>query len=313
MFFYKKKGGKMGKQILVVGSLNMDIVVEMSEMPKCGETVLGECLSYVPGGKGANQACAIGRLGGNVSMLGCVGNDSFGKTQMESLTHCGVCMKHIQEEETLTGTAVIFVDQDGNNSIVVLSGANKRCDIEYIKKRDQLFQEADYIMFQMEIPTETVYYGLRRAKELGKKTLLNPAPVPEFIPDEVWSQIDYLTPNETELMKLTGIQDTSESSIRKGAKSLIEKGVKNILVTLGERGALFINGEVEQHFPARSVQAVDTTAAGDCFNGAFVMALAEGKTVEEAIKFANIASSITVTRKGAQSSIPYKDEVKNYI
>lgn len=303
----------MGKQILVVGSLNMDIVVEMSEMPKCGETVLGENLSYVPGGKGANQACAIGRLGGNVSMLGCVGNDSFGKIQMESLSHCGVCMDYVQEEKILTGTAVIFVDKDGSNSIVVLSGANKCCDIEYIKKREWLLKEADFVMFQMEIPTETVYYGLRRAKELGKKTLLNPAPVPESIPDEIWNQIDYLTPNETELMKLTGIKDTSENNIRKGAKSLIEKGVKNILVTLGERGAFFINEEMEQYFPARSVQAIDTTAAGDCFNGAFVMALAEGKNIEEAIKFANIASSITVTRKGAQSSIPYRDEVKNYI
>lgn len=303
----------MGKQILVVGSLNMDIVVEMSKMPKCGETVLGNGLSYVPGGKGANQACAIGRLGGNVSMLGCVGNDSFGSAQIESLSQCGVCMDYIQEEKTLTGTAVIFVDKNGDNSIVVLSGANKHCDIEYIKKRDRLFRESDYIMFQMEIPTETVYYGLCRAKELGKNTLLNPAPVPDFIPDGIWKQIDYLTPNETELMKLTGIKDASEKNIRKGARKLIEKGVKNILVTLGERGALFINAETEQYFPARCVQAVDTTAAGDCFNGAFIMALAEGKNTEEAIKFANIASSITVTRKGAQSSIPYRDEIKKYI
>lgn len=302
----------MKKQILVVGSLNMDIAVEMPRMPKCGETVLGNRLAYMPGGKGANQACAIGRLGGNVVMLGCVGKDNFGKRQIEDLTQCGVCMKHIKEEGSLTGTAVIFVDEEGSNSIVVLPGANDYCDINYIKKQDKLFQEAGYVMFQMEIPIETVCYGIRRAKELGKKTLLNPAPVPDCIPDELWKYVDYLTPNETELMKLTGIKDTSDNNIREGAKKLLEKGIKNVLVTLGERGVLLVNAELEKYFPARKVHAIDTTAAGDCFNGAFAVALSEGMAINKAIEFANVASSIAVTRKGAQSSIPYREEVNKY-
>lgn len=300
----------MKKNILVVGSLNMDIVVEMSKMPKEGETVLGNYLTYVPGGKGANQACAIGRLGGKAIILGCIGDDNFGKRQIDSLTQCGVCVEHVKIEQALTGTAVVFVDKEGDNSIVVLTGANQYCDENYIKKQDELFSEVEYVMFQMEIPFEAVCYGICRAKELGKITLLNPASAPDYIPDEILKHIDYLTPNETELVKLTGVKDTSEKNIKEGARMLLKKGVKNVLVTLGEQGVLLVNKNTEKLFVGRKVQAIDTTAAGDCFNGAFVTALAEGKTVEEAIEFSNYASSIAVTRKGAQSSIPYREEVE---
>ena len=300
----------MRKRILIVGSLNMDIVVDMKQMPKTGETVMGKHLSYIPGGKGANQACAAGRLGGSVTMLGCVGKDSFGTRQIQELTDCHVCMEHVDvKEEEPTGTAVIYVDEQGANSIVVVPGANSCCDIQYLKAHDVLFQNCGYVMFQMEIPKEAVCYGLTRAKELGKITILNPAPAPDSLPEEIWDKIDFLTPNETELAKLTGMEAMDEESIRKGARKLLAKGVKHVLVTLGSKGVLLVNHKTEQIFPAKKVKAVDTTAAGDCFNGAFAAALQEGYSIEEAIRFANLASSIAVTRKGAQSSIPRREEV----
>ena len=300
----------MGKGILIVGSLNMDIVVEMARMPEVGETVMGKHLSYIPGGKGANQACAVGKLGGHVTMLGCVGNDNFGTRQIELLTESHVCMEHVDvRQEEATGTAVISVDGAGANSIVVIPGANVCCDIPYLKEHDELFQNCSYAMFQMEIPKESVYYGIARAKELGKTTILNPAPAPETLPEEIWDKIDFFTPNETELAKLAGLEELDERSIRQGARKILAKGVKHVLVTMGSKGVLWVNDKTEQIFPARKVEAVDTTAAGDCFNGAFVTALQQGYTIEDAITFANLASSIVVTRKGAQSSIPERDEV----
>ncbi len=300
----------MRKRILIVGSLNMDIVVDMKQMPKTGETVMGKHLSYIPGGKGANQACAAGRLGGSVTMLGCVGKDSFGTRQIQELTDCHVCMEYVGvREEESTGTAVIYVDGTGANSIVVIPGANACCDIQYLKEHDELFQNCSYAMFQMEIPKEAVYYGIARAKELGKTTILNPAPAPEALPEEIWDKIDFFTPNETELAKLSGLKEMDERSIRRGARKILAKGVKQVLVTMGSKGVLWVNDKTEQIFPARKVEAVDTTAAGDCFNGAFVTALQQGYSIEDAITFANLASSIVVTRKGAQSSIPERDEV----
>lgn len=173
-----------------------------------------------------------------------------------------------------------------------------------------MFAESDYVMFQMEIPYETIFYGIGRAKELGKTVILNPAPAPDSLPEDIWEKIDYLTPNETELLKLTGQQEMTMDNIRNGAHVLLEKGVKNILVTLGEKGVLFVNDKEEKLYPARKVTAVDTTAAGDCFNGAFITGLAEEMGFEEAIVFANLASSLAVTRKGAQSSIPGRDELE---
>lgn len=301
----------MDKRILIIGSLNMDIVIEMKRMPLIGETVLGKNLTYVPGGKGANQAYAAGKLGGKVTMLGCVGDDSLGQKLKDNLAKSGTNVSYIRNiEGKSTGTAVIYVNGDGDNSIVVISGANEACDVEYLKQNEVLFAESDYVMFQMEIPYETIFYGIGRAKELGKTVILNPAPAPDSLPEDIWEKIDYLTPNETELLKLTGQQEMTMDNIRNGAHVLLEKGVKNILVTLGEKGVLFVNDKEEKLYPARKVTAVDTTAAGDCFNGAFITGLAEEMGFEEAIVFANLASSLAVTRKGAQSSIPGRDELE---
>ena len=288
----------------------MDIVMEMKCMPKKGETILGESLTYSPGGKGANQAFAAGMLGGNAMMLGCVGRDSMGDQLRENMQKSGTDISGIaQVENKPTGVAAIYVDENGDNSIVVISGANSICDATYLKQNDDLFKQSDYVLFQMEIPAEAVYYGIRRAKELGKTVILNPAPAPDGLPADILQKIDYLTPNETETLKLSGLTEMSEESLLTGAEELLKKGVKNVIVTMGDKGALLVNDEGKNLYPTRKVKAVDTTAAGDCFNAAFAVGLSEGMSHEEAIRFANTASSISVTRKGAQGSIPSRKEV----
>ena len=297
----------MKKGILVIGSLNMDLSIDLAKMPVTGETILGRGIAYKAGGKGANQACAAGRLGGRVRMLGCVGQDEFGQKLVKSLSESGVETDYIKESRDLpTGTAVIYVDDNGDNSIVVIPGANMACDIEYLKEQDEQFHWCDYVVLQMEIPYEAVWYSVKRAKELGKMVILNPAPAPDEIPEEILSLVDYLTPNETEIIALNG---KSKDDIREGAEKLLSRGVSNVIATLGDRGALLVNQYGETFYPARKVVSVDTTAAGDCFNGAMVAALAEGQSEAEAILFANMASSIAVTRKGAQESLPIREEV----
>lgn len=297
----------MKKGILVIGGLNMDLSIDLAKMPVTGETILGRGIAYKAGGKGANQACAAGKLGGRVRMLGCVGQDEFGQKLVKSLSESGVETDYIKESRDLpTGTAVIYVDDNGDNSIVVIPGANMACDIEYLKEQDEQFHWCDYVVLQMEIPYEAVWYSVKRAKELGKMVILNPAPAPDEIPEEILSLVDYLTPNETEIIALNG---KSKDDIREGAEKLLSRGVSNVIATLGDRGALLVNRYGETFYPARKVVSVDTTAAGDCFNGAMVAALAEGQSEAEAILFANIASSIAVTRKGAQESLPIREEV----
>ncbi len=301
----------MRKNILVIGSLNMDLSIAMDRMPAVGETVLGEELTYNLGGKGANQAYAAGRLGGRVKMLGCVGRDQFGEGQKESLSACGVDVSALKVSGELpTGTAVICVDAQGNNSIVVVAGANQACDTAYLEENDELLRWCDYLLMQMEIPLEAIEYAAARAKELGKTVILNPAPAPEALSPELLSSVDYLTPNETELMKLSGVPGSGMEAVRRGALALMEKGLRCAVVTLGEEGALLADRNGFRTYPARKAEAVDTTAAGDCFNGAFAVALAEGRGEDEAIRFANTASSIAVTKKGAQSSIPSREELE---
>lgn len=298
------------KKILIIGSLNMDMDIQMERMPECGETVMGRSITYVPGGKGANQACAAGKMQGRVAMLGCIGDDSFGERQRENLAAAGVDVSYLSVEKKVpTGMAIIYIDDAGNNHIVVVPGANDRCSVDYIRKNRELLEEADYVVFQMEIPYDTIFYGIREAKRLGKTVILNPAPVPDDLPEDIWGKIDYLTPNEKELCRLSQVTGDRIEDYERGAWKLLEKGVGNVLVTLGSKGAIFMNRQEKYLVPARKVQAVDTTAAGDCFHGAFLTGISEGMTVKEAIWMANLASSIAVTRKGAQSSLPERTEV----
>ena len=244
-------------------------------------------------------------------MLGCVGEDKFGAIQMESLNRSGVDVSRMKTVERETGTAVILVDGKGNNSIVVSQGANKNCDVHYLKQNEDMFRLCDIILLQLEIPYEAIFYAVSKAKEYEKTVILNPAPAPEAgeIPDEIYQMIDYITPNETELLRLSGTEDSSVEGLERGAEVLLEKGVKKVIVTMGDNGALLVSQEGKQIFAALTVEAVDTTAAGDCFNGAFAVAIAAGMNDELAIRYANAAASIAVSRVGAQNSIPVKAEV----
>lgn len=301
------------KKILVIGSLNLDMVVNVDHTPAVGETILSDKMNLIPGGKGANQAYAAGRLGADVTMLGAIGNDTYGDIQIESLQKAGVNVSGlIRREEENTGIALITVNRDGDNSIVVVSGANATLSCEDIDQNIHLLQEADIIIFQLEIPLDTVLYGAKKAKALGKTVILDPAPVPKVFPDELYRYVDILKPNETELQMLTKI-DNIEARLSEAADLLREKGVKNLLVTLGENG-VYLNAEETGvcKIPALKVDAVDTTAAGDSFTAALAVMLAQGKDLKEAAVFANQVSAIVVTRKGAQSSIPSLEEVRSF-
>ncbi len=307
-------GDNMSKKIVVIGSLNMDMVVDVDHMPAVGETILSKGLKYNPGGKGANQACALGRLGVDVTMLGAVGNDSYADMQRKSLSEAGVDISNlIVREETPTGIAMIPVNKEGDNSIIVIQGANATMSKKDIDNNRDLIQSCDIVLFQLEIPLDTVCYAAKMAKELGKTVILDPAPVPEDFPDELYQYVDVIKPNETELGMLTGIED-AQDHLTETTEQIRHKGVKNVLVTLGGRG-VFLNSEESgiNVIPAQVVNVVDTTAAGDSFTAGFAAKLLEGKTPREAAEFANMVSSIVVTRPGAQASIPSLEEVEEYI
>lgn len=302
----------MNRKILIVGSLNMDIVVKVDKMPKVGETVMGRDLCYIPGGKGANQAFAVGKLLGNAAMLGKVGNDPFGETLLESLRQANVDIVGIERSTIPTGTALIWVNSEGDNSIIVTAGANAGCDLPYIEAHHQAILDADIIIVQMEIPQKAVYGLIRLAKELGKTVILNPAPAPADFPTSLYPFIDYLTPNETELELLSGMDASSVEQIALAAVSLLSKGAGKVVVTCGKQGAMLVDDAGWEMYPVIDVPVADTTAAGDSFNAGFAVALTEGKTDAEAIAFANKVATLVVTRHGAQSSIPTRAEADSF-
>ncbi len=290
------------KNVLVVGSLNMDIVTQVKKTPKVGETVLGEGLATFPGGKGANQAAALGKLGTNVTMRGKVGDDAHGRELKENLTKVNVIDK-VETCSTATGTALIMVNEDGDNSIVVIGGANNEVLAEEVSK--EWFEGIDYVVLQNEIQASTVNRVLEVAKELGKTTFYNPAPA-RAIEEKYVSLIDYLVVNETEFEEISGITYVDDSSLEEALNKL---KVKNILLTLGSKGSKFYDGTSVIFKEAKVVKAVDTTAAGDSFIGGFISYLAQDKSIEDCMEFATKVASITVQRHGAQSSIPFLSEL----
>lgn len=297
-------------KILVIGSLNMDLVAEVDHIPAVGETILSDSFTTVPGGKGANQACAAGRVAGGCSFIGAIGNDGYGKNLQESLQNFQVDTKGlVVKQGKASGMAVVMVNKEGNNSIVVIPGANGALTPEDIASHQKLIEECEILVMQLEIPLETVLYAAKLAKSMGKTVLLDPAPVPEAFPEELYRYIDLIKPNETELERLTGLGTQGEDYVS-GAAFLRQKGVKNVLVTLGEKGAYFDSETEGKGFVAACpVEAVDTTAAGDAFTAAVAAKLSEGACLREAAEFASRVSSIVVTRKGAQSSIPAREEL----
>ena len=299
------------KNICVIGSLNMDLVVNVDTMPKPGQTIIGSNFKEVPGGKGANQAVAMARLNGNVSMIGKVGEDGFGQTLINSLKNDKVDTTYIQTSKGATGVALITVDKNAQNSIVVSPGANFEVKEDDIDNNIEAIKNSDIVVLQLETPLNTIKYALNKAKELNKYTILNPAPAVK-LDDEIIKNVDLLTPNETELEIISGLSIETEEDIQKAAQIMIEKGVKELIVTLGSKGSLYINKEKSMFKKAYKVEAVDTTAAGDSYTGALAVALSQDKNIEDAMDFASKVGALSVLKEGAQSSLPTLEDVKNF-
>ena len=299
------------KNICVIGSLNMDLVVNVDTMPKPGQTIIGSNFKEVPGGKGANQAVAMARLNGNVSMIGKVGEDGFGQTLINSLKNDKVDTTYIQTSKGATGVALITVDKNAQNSIVVSPGANFEVKEDDIDNTIEAIKNSDIVVLQLETPLNTIKYALNKAKELNKYTILNPAPAVK-LDDEIIKNVDLLTPNETELEIISGVSIETEEDIQKAAQIMIEKGVKELIVTLGSKGSLYINKEKSMFKKAYKVEAVDTTAAGDSYTGALAVALSQDKNIEDAMDFASKVGALSVLKEGAQSSLPTLEDVKNF-
>lgn len=299
-------------EIVVLGSLNVDLVVSAKRAPEGGETVPGDGFSVFNGGKGANQAFAAAKLGGDVAMLGRVGDDEYGRTLVEGLAGSGVNTESVRAiDGVTTGVAVITVESSGENRIVVVPGANGAYLAEELDRDSAFFAGAKFALFQLETPMQTVVSGLGIAREQGCITILDPAPAKE-LSEEMLQLVDFLTPNLSELSVLSGCELGEESSdleIVSAIQTLLEFGVGSVVAKLGSRGALLVNRSGSHRISAAKVAAVDSTGAGDCFNGAFVAALSRGEDEVEAARFACLAASVSVTRQGAQSSFPSLEEV----
>lgn len=297
------------QQILVVGSSNTDMVIKAAHLPRPGETILGGTFFMNPGGKGANQAVAIARLGAPITFICKTGTDIFGHQSQQLFESEGINTSYIfSDPVNPSGVALISVDDNAENCIVVASGANANLTPEDLKKAEEAIDQCDIVLLQLEIPMETVEYVAKIASEKGKKVILNPAPA-QPLSAELLSHLYLVTPNETEAEMISGVKIIDEASANEAARVLFEKGVQNVIITLGSKGALVYNEGKSEVVPAYKVKAVDTTAAGDVFNGALTVALSEGRNLIEASRFGCKASAIAVTRPGAQSSAPYRNEV----
>ena len=292
--------------IPIVGSLNADLVVRAPRFPRPGETISGEDLQVIPGGKGANQAVAAARLGASVSMLGRVGKDNFGDFLLDNLQANNVDIHLVQRDGASTGTATIIVDANGQNSIVLSPGANGKvtsADVEHAS-----FSNFSLILLQLEIPTPTVLSAAKLAKQGGVRVILNPAPAKE-LPNDLISLADFIIPNETELSLLTGMNVNDIPSAEKAARALLNKGSQNIIVTLGSKGALIVNKEISKQVDTFPVDVVDTTAAGDAFIGGFASIWDSSKALEDAVRYGCACGALAATKFGAQPSLPTKEEV----
>jgi ribokinase len=302
----------MSAKVVVIGSLNMDLVTRAPRLPKGGETLIGQSFTTVSGGKGANQAVAAARLGAQVSMIGCVGNDAYGEALRGALLAEQIDCQAVSTVDGSSGVALIVVDDSSQNTIVIVPGANGALTAEAIDCFDSVIQAADVLVCQLEVPDASVGHALKRGRELGKTVILNPAPVSRPLPPDWYASIDYLIPNESEASALSGLSVDSLDTAQAAATRLIALGAGKVIITLGAQGSLFADGRRFEHFPAPVVKAVDTTAAGDTFVGGFAAALAAGKDEAQAIRFGQVAAALSVTRAGAQPSIPALNDVQAF-
>lgn len=297
------------KKIIVIGSSNVDMVVRTSHLPAPGETILGGEFFMNQGGKGANQAVAIKRLGGNLIFMAKLGNDVLGRQSVGYFKKEGIDTRYIAlDEDSASGVALISVDDHAKNSIVVASGANMLLNEQDVDKMLEEMCEGDILLMQLEIPLQTVEYAARKAFGKGVKVVLNPAPA-RSLPKELFRHLYMVTPNRIEAEMLTGIKIANDADVEKVAEEICAMGVKNVIITLGSKGCLIREEGVSYRIDAFKVEPVDTTAAGDTFNGALCVGLSEGMDLKQAAVMASKASSIAVTRMGAQSSIPYREEL----
>lgn len=298
---------------MVVGSSNVDLVVKSSRIPAVGETILGEDFIMTPGGKGANQAVAAAKLGAEVYFVAKLGDDIFAEQSLNNFKKEGINTKYvIQTKEAPTGVALITVDNAGNNVIVVAPGANQMLSPEDIRRAESDITSSAVLVAQLEVPMETVEFAARLANNSDVPFILDPAPAQKLSP-ELLKMVDVLKPNETEAHILTGIEVTNEDSARTAAKKLLECGVKSVILTMGAKGFLLANDDRTESVPAVKVDAVDATAAGDAFTGSLAVGLAQGKTLADAALFANYVAALSVTKMGAQSSMPTREKVESFM
>lgn len=298
--------------ICVLGSINIDIVTKTEAFPHPGETVGGVSFDTFPGGKGANQAVAAGRLGAGVVFLGKVGCDAFGTMAIEALQGANVDTSHIKCELTSTGTATITVNAQGENTIICVPGANGLVDIEYVKNNISAIDEADILMVQLEVPMETVEWAAEYAAKKGKTVILDPAPA-RPLSAELLRNVRIITPNETELQMITGVTVIDDASTRRAADMLLEQGVGTVVGKRGAKGACLITRNSMEVISGYRVTPVDTTAAGDSFNAGVAVSLAKGQDMIESIRYGNAVGAMSVTKMGAQSAMPTADEVLRFI
>ena len=296
-------------QVLVVGSANTDLVVRTGRLPSPGETVLGGTFFSAQGGKGANQAVAAARSGASVTFVARIGTDGFGRETLAALGRDGIGTDYVFADPDLpTGVAFILVDESGENTIVVASGANAALSPVQLESSAPAFDRAGICLLQLETPLTTVTHAVEMANERGVPVVLNPAPA-QALPPEVLEGVFLVTPNETEAEILTGIRPNSDAEAQRSAEALLSRGVRAVALTLGSRGALLSVDGRSVHIPAPCVEAMDTTAAGDAFNGALAASLCRGASLEDAVAFANCAGALSVTKEGAQPSLPQREAI----
>ena len=295
--------------VVVIGSSNTDLVVRVPHLPHPGETVLGNEYRQVAGGKGANQAVAAAVAGGSVAFVACLGRDPFGDKALTTYQEAGIDTTYLVRTDVApSGVALIYVDDQGENCIAVASGANLLLSPHHVEAAEPAISTADMMLVQLEIPLDTVISAAQRAAERDLPVILNPAPA-QVLPSELWTHLTVLTPNREELSILTGLPVDTLEAVYHAAEQILERGPEAVMVTLGKEGVLVFTTSEVHHLPAYPVDAVDTTGAGDVFNGALAVALSDGAPYLEAAAVANAAAAISVTRPGAQPSIPNRDEI----